>query len=326
MTTEESSISDADQTQIPSASEFASEPRTFVKHLARRMDVEIDEALLSNLIERVTGGASREEIMSNLYNIKGEAHSTNKAAAALNFARAGQAGAALIVENVASFAPKDHRAFVLHAFSQILDRNPGEVELARLTHQLEVGSVSRISLLEILNNKAIAEGRHILWDSAKNLQAEGDSDEPGSHNSLVRTAGFRTLSQSSAETMTLCSFTGKHWELAPSMVSRIDEVRSDSWLVSDGFVLTGPKCHISEGHWLIELDLVQPEWASLVVDVVANLAADRLLHLTVHGNVRGSFSFEKLKTHAFPEVRLRVQNAVPGQWLSVQNVKLRKIG
>ncbi|MBD8665908.1 hypothetical protein IFT59_21935 [Rhizobium sp. CFBP 8752] len=286
----------------------------------------MDEATLHKLSERIVGGATREEIIRSLHNIQGEPYPVDRATAAVNFARLGFPGEALVVENLVSFAPMDDKAYVIHAFSQVLVRQPSEVELARFTHQLEVGGITRLDLLELLNDVALSEGRHIAWDYPSRFPQPKGYGDAAETSLLVQASGFRALSESSNETLTLCRFTGQKWELAPSMITRTEDIRADSWVVSDGFILTGPKSTIADGFWVVELDVVQPEWASLVVDVVANAGIDRLLHVTAHGNVRGSFRFEKLRMHAFPEVRLRVQDAVPGQWISVQSVRLRKIG
>lgn len=311
---------------MPSAAEFAANPREFIEHLADRMKLGIDELTLHKLTERMTHGASREEIIRSLQNIKGEEYPTDVAAVALNFARFGHAGAALVIDNVVSFSPSDAKGYVIYAFSQVLNRRPSNVELAQFTHRLETGAITRIYLLSILNDIAISNGREVLWDHAEFLTARAEESDVSGANLLVETSGFRTLSRGSSETLTLCRFVGDRWELAPSMIPRADDVDKDSWKVSDGFVLTGPKAHLGEGQWLLDLDIVQPDNASLVIDIVANAGIDRLLHITTYGNVRGSFSFEKLRTHAFTEVRLRVQNAVPQQWLSIQNLGLRKIG
>ena len=310
----------------PSAVDFAANPREFVENVADRMKLIIDEPTLRKLTERITSGATRESIIRSLQNIKGQTYPTDEATVALNFARFGYAGAALVIDNVVSFSPADARAFVVYAVSQVLDRHPSDVELARFTHQLETNLITRMDLLSILNDVAVGEGRQIAWDNAELLATRAESLDIIGSNRLVQTSGFRTLSKGSDETLSLCRFVVNRWEIAPSMNSNADEVNVDSWTVSDGFILTGPKAHLIEGNWLLELDIVQPERACLVIDVVANAGIDRLLHLTVHGNVRGSFSFDKLRTHAFTEVRLRVQNSIPGQWVSIQNVGLRKVG
>lgn len=308
-----------------SSAEYASEPRSFVKRLADQMAIDIDELTLQRLSDRIKLGGSREEIIGNLKNIQGAGRPVEKEAAALAFARSGQAGAALIVENITSFAPNNNRAFVLYAYSQVLNRHPGDVELARLSHYLESQTVSRLDILKTLDSKSIEEGHAIIWDSAVVRLTSESSGNEGSAGLLRRGTGSHTLSQDSSETLSLCRYADGKWDLAPTMVPRIDEIRSDSWLVSDGFILTGPKSHLSAGKWLLDLDIVQPEWASVVVDVVANLAVDRLFHVTAHGNLRGSFVFEKLSTHAFLDVRLRISDAKAAQWISIQSLRLRKL-
>ena len=307
------------------ASQFASGPRSFVRHAAERMGVSLDEAIVDQLADRMVRGTPREQIIKYLHNIKGNRYPLEKAATALNFARAGVPGAALIVENIINFAPKDDKAFVNYAYSQVLARDPGQVELARLSHQLSTNSLTRRRLLEVLTQRSLEEGRLITWDSAIGPLSHPELGGTGSEL-LTEATGFRVLSKDSTEILTLCRFTDERWALAPMMVANTLEVRTDNWLVSDGFILSGPKCHIPAGNWLLEVDLVQPEWASIVVDVVANGGIDRLFHLTAYGNIRGSFAFEKLGTHAFLEVRLRVEDAMPEQWISVQNVQLRKVG
>ncbi|WP_421870147.1 hypothetical protein [Pararhizobium sp.] len=306
-----------------SSAEFAAEPRTFVRHLAERMSIEISDTTLNRLVERVKRGATREQIIHSLRNTKGERYPIDRASAALNFARVNVPASALVVENVLSFAPNDKKAFVLHAYAQVLSRRPGNVELARLTHQLESGTTTRLDLLSNLNAKAIEEGHFINWDSALGPQSSNDDNEK--IRGIVEVTGFRSVSHNAPEIFSLCRYAGERWEMAPSMISRPDEIRPDSWIVSDGFILTGPKCHVASGYWMLDLDIVQPEWATIIVDVVANLSIDRLFHLTVCGNLRGSFVFEKLNTHAFLEVRLQVQNALPEQWINIQNVQLRKM-
>lgn len=311
--------------RIPSSIEFASEPRAFVKHLARRMAIDLDETTLRRLTERMSRGASREQITRSLRNIVGVSHPLDKATAALNFCRTGQPTEALVIENIVAFAPEDHRAFVLHAYSQVLGRHPGTVELARLTHQLEMKAATRLDLLGELNAKSTEEGHKVIWDSAQSPQSHLSLRDAATSQSLIEVAGFRTLSQVSSEILSLCRYADKKWELAPSMISRIEEVRADSWIITDGFVLTGPRCHLSSGNWVLDIDIVQPEWASVCVDIVANLGADQLFNLTACGNLSGSFCFEKLHTHAFLEVRLRAQDTLPGQWISIQRVRLRKM-
>ncbi|KQV34513.1 hypothetical protein [Rhizobium sp. Root1204] len=323
MTDDKISNPDEPKTLRLSAAEFASEPRSFVRHLAERMAVDISDSTLHRLVDRVKRGATREQIIQSLYNAKGERYPTDKATAALNFSRVNVPAAALVVENVLLFAPNDEKAFVLHAYRQVLSRHPGEVELARLVHQLESETKSRLDLLALLNAKAIEEGHLINWDSAASLQSrEGDIPKV---RGLIETSGFRVVSHSTLETLTLCRYLDERWELAPSMIARAEEFRSDSWVVKDGFILSGPKCHVASGCWALELDIVQPEWATLAIDVVANVGADRLFYVSARGNLRGSFVFEKLNTHAFLEVRLQVQDSVPEQWISIQSVKLRRL-
>lgn len=325
MTTDDSNMSNETANAGLSSAEFASESLSFVKHLAAQMAIDIDAPTLQRLSDRIRQGVSREQIIASLRSMKGLPQPVDRGAAALEFARSGRAGEALIVENITSFAPQDDKAFLLYAYAQVLGRHPDDVELARLTHHLEGRTLSRLDVLKRLNSTSMEEGRALTWDSAL-VSLSGDSSVDGiTTRGLVEGSGYRTLSRDAAETLTLCRFDDGKWELAPSMVARIDEIRSDSWIVSDGFVLTGPKSHLSAGEWLLELDIVQPEWASVVVDVVANLAADRLFHLTAHGSLRGSFVFEKLNTHAFLEVRLLIRDARPAQWISIQSVRLRKM-
>ena len=306
-----------------SSAEFASEPRSFVRHLADRMSININDATLYRLVERVKRGATREQIIQALRNTKGERYPTDRATAALNFARVNVPASDLVVENVLLFAPNDDKAFVLHAYAQVLSRHPGNVELARATHQLESGTTARIDLLALLNGKAIEEGHLINWDSAASLQSN-TGDIPKIRG-LIEANGFRMVSRNSPEVLNLCRYVDERWELAPSMISRAEEIRSDSWVINDGFILTGPRCHVAPGNWVLELDIVQPEWATITIDVVANLGMDRLLYISACGNLRGNFVFEKLNTHAFLEVRLQAQNAIPEQWISIQSVQLRKM-
>lgn len=323
MTVDDISNPDELNTHRLSSAEFAAEPRTFVRHLAERMSIEISDTTLNRLVERVKRGATREQIIHSLRNAKGERYPVDRASAALNFARVNVPASALVVDNVLSFAPNDKKAFVIHAYTQVLSRRPGTVELARLTHQLESGTTTRLDVLAALNAKAIEEGHYIKWDSTASLQL--DDTESEKIRGIVEVPGFRSVSHNSPEIFSLCRYIDERWELAPSMVSRADEIRPDSWIVSDGFILTGPKCHVAAGFWVLELDIVQPEWATITVDVVANLSIDRLFHMTAYGNLRGNFVFEKLSTHAFLEVRLQVQNALPEQWINIQNVQLRKM-
>jgi hypothetical protein len=325
MTKNDSNVRGDVKTCSLSSAEFAFEPRTFVQQVAERMAINLDEMTLAHLSQRITQGESREQIIAHLRSFKGERQPADESAAALNFARLGERREALIVENIVAFAPRDNRAFVLYAYLQVLDRHPENVELARLMHQLDTKTINRLDLLETLDRKSVQEGRPIIWDTRQVFPSVKDAGRGSDLDRLVETPSYRSISQSSSESHTLCRYADGKWELAPSMVSRIEEIGSDSWTVSEGFILTGPKRHLSPGQWLVELDIVQPEWAAVHVDVVANLAVDRLLDLTAYGSLRGSFVFEKLSTHAFVEVRLQVHAPPSGQWISIQSIRLRKI-
>ncbi|WP_421358105.1 hypothetical protein [Agrobacterium rosae] len=321
MTMDDNSKSFAPNDRRLSSEQFAADPDVFVKSLAETMDIEVEEETLSLLSERLRSGATRQEIVRAFQNMKGLPQELDHANAALNYSRLGVAGAAVLVENLLSFAPNNNRAFVIRAFSQVLGRHPTDVELARLTHKIDVSGCSRLDLLVDLNTKSISEGMLVNWDSAERFE----ETETKKVQRLIESTGFRSVSKGSSEKFTLCQYSNGQWELAPSMMCRPDEIQADSWRISDGFFLTGPKAHISQGDWLLEIDIVQPASACVIIDVVANLGVDRLLYITAYGNLRGSFRFEKLHTHAFLEVRLQTKDAVPCQWISVQNVQLRKM-
>ncbi|MBN7809068.1 hypothetical protein JZX86_27495 [Agrobacterium rosae] len=322
MTMDDHSKSFAPNDRRLSSDKFAADPDVFLESLAETLNIEVEDETLLRLSERLRRGATREEIVRVFQNIKGVPYELDYANAAFNFSRLGIPGAVLIIENLLSFAPNDNKAFVIRAFSQVLDRHPDSVELARHTHNIDVNGCSRLDLLAELNAKSTSEGRIVIWDSAEHI---GEKAATKNVRGLIESTGFRSISKDTHEKLTLCRYQHGQWELAPSMVCNPAEVQMDSWRVSDGFFLTGPKAHLSAGKWLLDIDIVQPASACVIIDVVANLAVDRLLYLTVYGSLRGTFSFEKLNTHAFLEVRFQTKDAVPGQWISIQNVQLSKI-
>jgi hypothetical protein len=188
----------------------------------------------------------------------------------------------LPAELITRFSPDDDTAFLSFALDRILGRRASDFERLPLEFDLRSGRVTRADVVCRLVARARAEGRHVVCDALT-----GPRTPPAGEDETAASL-LRGIDAQGREFITLCEFDGiRGWRMAAHHLRQPVDIRDDTWRVTPGFVLAGPKLTLHAGRWMLSLDVIQSPEAVLALDVVANAGLDELAAIHLIGTFNG---------------------------------------
>lgn len=216
----------------------------------------------------------------------------------------------VVTDLLENFAPEDDEAFVRQVYSQLLDRDPSPIEAIEGKFDLK-GQFSRRDFIMRL--------------ARRSPSCRLTTDPPP----LGVGGGFSTDGKLFFNFITYARGTG--WIVAPDVFvqpgvrDHADACSDDMLRLSEGWVIIGPKRSFPSGDWQLAIDLVQPERAKLVLDVVADAGLSVLTKFALAGPARLVVPFRIDPWHNFIELRLlKPVEDEQYRWLKVRQLALRQ--
>ncbi|MFT4115575.1 hypothetical protein [Bradyrhizobium sp.] len=299
---------------------FSFAPAAFIDAWARALALSEDELTVADrelFARAIKGGTDRLRIVNALYSRKwarplplagGTAHDI-----------CGAQDQMVLIENLEHFAPDDHAAFLRYAFRQICARDPAPTELLAFDFDLRRRVLERRSAIKKIVRIANQEGRPALWDS---LNLEEDKSDPACARTLP--TGFAYDENGREALIFVRAMSEGGWMVAPDILRQAPRMEQRGWVLSDGWVLTGPKRSLRPGTWRIDLDILQQDQI-LHVDVVANSGLDVLQELSICGPFAGSFCIDLASHHRFVELRLLARETAKPVWIDPRNISMHRV-
>lgn len=287
------------------AADFLLQPEEFVSQCIAAFDgtaETLTTAQRAVLAEAIRAGRPRIDIVEAIgrYTSLGAASLLGKTAngVSLNW------GDCIVTDQLVKFAPGDDVIFAEQVYKQALHRSPTSIEAIEAKFDLK-GGLSRIEFIERIARRSSA--CRLDTDTLPAGLGAAISDAGKIRFSFVeptRDGGWVVARD-------------VHLQAAPTV---------DGYLQLDnGWVLSGPKADFPSGKWHLTIDLVQPEAAHVIVDVVANAGLDVLASFELAGPARLTAGFSIEPWHHFIEVRLSKDNEPqPLRQLKLRELVLRQ--
>ncbi|MEM6973283.1 MAG: hypothetical protein AAF577_10810 [Pseudomonadota bacterium] len=234
----------------------------------------------------------------------------------------------VITDLMARYAPDDDRQFVAELHQQLLGRRPSPIEALEAEFDLRVGAIDRAGLIRrvaalgadcrlsdtmmttpaetlLSPRQGATQGASQGWihapaarpgDGAQH-NGPAEPERPTAATLAERGVGRRIVIAREAAGLGLILGSGIS---CPGL-----DTEKEFPKVRAGWVLTGPKRGLEPGRWNMIIDLLQPEGASIHLDIVANSGLDSLLALDLVGPACMTVGFDVAPFHHFIEIRLR---------------------
>jgi hypothetical protein len=213
-------------------------------------------------------------------------------------------GQFIVTDLLERYAPDDDEAFIQQVYAQVLDRSPSSIEALEASFDLK-GRLTREEFIKQLAGRSPA------------CRLSSDVAPAGVGSAMTKDArlcfNFIEYAESSG------------WILAPDVWLQHAPTVDGALRLAEGCVLRGPKRSFPAGDWQLAIDIVQPETATIVVEVVANAGLDVLVKFSLAGPARLVTPFSIEPWHHFVEVRL-LKRTEPEQhrWLKMRQLVLRQ--
>ncbi|MDB5402476.1 MAG: hypothetical protein JWQ55_4494 [Rhodopila sp.] len=229
----------------------------------------------------------------------------------------------VILDVLLRYAPADEAAFVRFAFGQIVNRPPTSRELLSLDFDLRCGRLDRRAVVDWLLARAQIEGVHVVVsDHTAPDRVDGGGDD------RTWIANGQTLDAQGRDRIVFVKqHPGHGWLLSPGFWRQPVETTDDGWAIRPGWLLLGPKLNLAGGEWRLEVDVLQHDDATILIDVVANAGIDVLAKVLFDGPTHCALRFEIAKWHHFVEVRLlKPEEPTEKCWVRIRNLSLVRVG
>jgi hypothetical protein len=200
----------------------------------------------------------------------------------------------IIADLLEKYAPDDDREFARFAIDRILGGNATDEQLDAAQGELWL-KPDRRAFLEGLAARRMSRGQRAEISARA---AAGDID--GIHRlggATVQPAGQKHI-------VVVRHEPGIGWTAAANVQVSVADVDKAGWKTHEGWVVAGPKQPFAPGLWRLDVHIVQPEDAVIVLDVVANAGIDILAKATLLGPARFSVRVDIRDWHHFIELRL----------------------
>jgi hypothetical protein len=275
-----------------SASDFLLGPNEFVRRCASVFLTEhnaLSTREIQQLVDAIQSGCPRLEVVDV---ISAKANPIDPQLLRQRHNPAAMSSAPFIITRLLErFSPDDNEVFVVEVYEQAAGRAPSGIELAAGCFDLKRGLLTRRQYIEKIAERSAVGRLSPEPENTVNLTTDGAagaiiSKNGSQHISLVRDLG--TLG----------------WLVAPNSLLQPIVPKDGAMTVPEGWLLAGPKKSLSHGHWSLDVDIVQPPRARLVIDVIANSGLDRLVNVEITGSCFGAFCFQVTPQHHFLEARI----------------------
>jgi hypothetical protein len=252
------------------------------------------------LVEAVRAGRPRIEVLDAIRgrSMPGAREETKPRLNSL----AGAVDSFVHTELLERYAPDDDEAFIRQIYFQVFGRQATPVEAVEAKFDLKAGRVTRREMIE----NVVARSPNARLSTA--FAGDGIAADGKSSFVLVRAAA-------------------DGWAVAPDLWIQPAPTENGAWRLEPGWVLAGPKRTFRSGPWRLDIDILQPQDAQLVVEVAANSGLDLLLTVNLVGPARLSGRFTIGPWHHFLEVRLRrPEQRAELNWLRIRDLSLVACG
>jgi hypothetical protein len=200
----------------------------------------------------------------------------------------------VIADLLEKYAPDDDREFARFAIERILGGNPADEELDAAQGQLWL-KPDRGAFLEGLAARKMSRGQ----------RAEISARAPAGETGGIRRLGGGTVEPVGQKHIVVVRHEpGIGWTAAANVQVSVADVEKGGWRTHEGWVVAGPKQPFPPGLWRLDVHILQPEEAVIVLDVVANAGIDVLAKATLLGPARFSVRVDIRDWHHFIELRL----------------------
>lgn len=103
-------------------------------------------------------------------------------------------------------------------------------------------------------------------------------------------------------------------------------IEDGKWKTAPGWIVVGPKQSFEKGVWRLNIDLVQPEAAAVVLDVIANSGVDVFVRTTLAGSARCAMHIDIKEWHRFLELRLfKPKEPEENNWIDIRDLSFVRL-
>lgn len=224
----------------------------------------------------------------------------------------------VVVDLLERYSIDDDREFARFAYDKILGEAPNDEELDAAQAYL-LRSADRYSFLETLVARKISRGQRAEISSKR---APSDH-EPAQR---LRHIGGNLLALNGETTFVVVRHEpGMGWA-AGDNVQVNASIRDGKWKPNLGWFVVGPKKSFVPGLWRLNVHLIQPKGATIILDVVANAGIDVLTRATLLGSANLGLRLDIKSWHHFLEVRLfKPEEGPDNNVLDIRDVSLVRI-
>ena len=224
----------------------------------------------------------------------------------------------VIVDLVERYAIDDDREFARFAMSKLLGEAPTAEALDSAQTFLWRAKDRRAFLEDLAGRRAARGDRVELSPGARSVE----EPEP----LTLRRIGDNVLMGDGRRGLVIVRREpGMGWA-AGEHISVAATVEDGKWRVRPGWVVLGPKQSFAPGLWRLDVDLVQPESACVILDVIANAGVDVFLRVTLAGPTRCAMRIDVREWHHFLEFRLfKPKEAEDNNCLDIRNLSFVRL-
>ena len=221
----------------------------------------------------------------------------------------------VIADLLEKYAPDDDREFARFAIDRILGGNATDDELDAAQGELWL-KPDRRAFLEGLAARKMSRGQR----AEISARAAGDTGE-------IRRLGGAAVEQAGRKHVVVVRREPSGgWTAAPNVQVNVADVENVGWKTQEGWVVAGPKQPFPPGLWRLDVHILQPEDAVIVLDVVANAGIDVLAKATLLGPARFSVRVDIRDWHHFIELRLfKPRQPEAAQRLDIRNLSFTRL-
>ena len=201
----------------------------------------------------------------------------------------------IIADLLEKYAPDDDREFARFAIDRILGGNPTDDELDAAQGELWLKP----------DRRAFLEGPRGAENGPRpNAPRYPHAPPRGKSGGIHRLGGVAVQPAGQKHVVVVRHEPGVGWTAAANVQVSVADVEQVGWKTREGWVIAGPKQQFPPGLWRLDVHILQPEDAVIVLDVVANAGIDILAKATLLGPARFSVRVDIRDWHHFIELRL----------------------
>lgn len=223
----------------------------------------------------------------------------------------------VVADLLERYSADDDREFARFAYDKILGEAPAGEELDAAQGQL-LRSTDRRGFLETLVARKLSRGYRAEISPQRELdQPQGQGLRPIG-GAVLQPNGHRIF-------IVVRHEPGMGWATGDNVLVNAS-IQDGKWKTHSGWVVVGPKRSFQSGLWRLNVHLIQPKDAAVVLDVVANAGMDVLAKASLLGSANLSLRLDIKDWHHFIEVRLfKPQEPPDNNALDIRDISLVRI-